>query len=117
MVPVKQKLLNRYVLIRIGLAAVISVLYGLLSGKFLLRFTDGLSIASVLYLLAGILNYWWKEGFFAFFTWKKRDEASFLSYREKIREERKDMENPSLYAGLVLLVISLILTGIFMILR
>lgn len=117
MIPVKEKFLHRNVLIRIGLAVLLSVLYGILSGQFVLRFIDGLSIAAVLFLLAGVLNYWWKEGFFAFFTWKKRDEASFLTYREQLREERKNTENHSLYAGLALLVISLFLTVFYMILR
>ena len=117
MISMKQKFLHRNVLIRIGIALLFSALYGILSGQFLLRFIDGLSIAAVLFLLAGALNYWWKEGFFAFFTWKKREEASFLTYRDKIREERKDAENHSLYAGLILLVLSLFLTGCFMIFR
>ena len=117
MIPVKKKFLHRNVLIRVAIALLLSVLYGILSGQFLLRFIDGLSIAAILFLLAGVLNYWWKEGFFAFFTWKKREEASFLTYREQLREERKDTENQSLYAGLILLVLSLILTGFFMILR
>ena len=102
--------------IRILAAAVLSLAYGILSGNVLLRFIDGLSIASVLYLLAGVLVYWWKEGFFSFFTWQKK-EGSFLEYRNQIQQERKHTDNPSLWAGLFLLVISLVLTLLYTLLR
>ena len=109
----KEKLFNRSVGIRCLTALAASLIYGLLSGSFFLRFTDGMSIASIILLFMGILNYWWKEGFFSFFTWKKRDESSIITYRETIREERKHMDNHSFYAGILCLLISLILTLIF----
>ena len=112
----KQRFCNRSVLIRCALAAAASILYGILSGPFVLHLIDGLSIASILFLFLGVLNYWWKEGFFAFFSWKKKEEPSFLTYRERLREERKHADNHSLYAGLWLLAVSLLLTGLYLIL-
>ena len=106
------KLKEKAVLIRLGIAFTVSLLYGFLSGQFALRFIDGISIASVLYLFAGLLHYWWKEGFFSFFLWKK-EEGPFITYREKVKEERKHLDNPSLTAGLVLLVIALVLTLLY----
>lgn len=110
----KQRFLNRSVLIRCGIAIAASILYGMIRRPFLLHFIDGISIASVLYLFLGMLNYWWKEGFFAFFNWKQSEEASFLAYREKLREKRQHADNHSLYAGLWLLTLSLILTALYM---
>ena len=73
---------------------------------------DGLSIASVLFLFAGMLVYWWKEGFFTFFSWK-REDGPLIAHREKVRAERRNEENPTLYAGLILLILSLVLTLLY----
>ena len=110
---IRQKFFNRAFGIRILIALVLSVLYGILSGRFFLRLIDGLSIAAVLFLFLGLLVYWWKEGFFSFFFWKKEEEPSFLKYRQKVVEERKHADNHSLYAGLWLLAVSLILTVLY----
>lgn len=110
----KQRFLNRPVLLRCVLAIAASILYGMRSGPFLLHFIDGVSIASILFLFLGLMNYWWKEGFFAFFNWKQSEEASFLTYREKLREKRQHADNHSLYAGLWLLALSLFLTALYM---
>ena len=107
-----QKFKTRSVLIRCLIALILSVIYGIVSGPFLLHMIDGLSIASVLFLFAGMLIYWWKEGFFTFFSWKKED-GPLAAHREKIRDERRNIENPTLYAGLLLLAVSLILTLVY----
>ncbi len=107
-----QKFKTRSVLIRCLIALILSVIYGIVSGPFLLHMIDGLSIASVLFLFAGMLIYWWKEGFFTFFSWKKED-GPLAAHREKVRDERRNIENPTLYAGLLLLAVSLILTLVY----
>ena len=107
-----QKFKTRAVLIRCLIAVILSVIYGIVSGPFLLHMIDGLSIASVLFLFAGMLIYWWKEGFFTFFSWKKED-GPLAAHREKVRDERRNIENPTLYAGLLLLAVSLILTLVY----
>ena len=107
-----QKFKTRSVLIRCLIALILSVIYGIVSGPFLLHMIDGLSIASVLFLFAGMLIYWWKEGFFTFFSWKKED-GPLGAHREKVRDERRNIENPTLYAGLLLLAVSLILTLVY----
>ena len=112
----KQKFFSRPVYLRLAAAALLSLVYGILQPPFLLHVIDGLSILSVLFLFAGILIYWWKEGFFSFFTWKKQ-EGSFLTYRETLRNERAQTENPTFYAGLILFVLSLVLTGLYTLLQ
>lgn len=112
----KEKFLAKGVLIRIAAALVLSLVYGIVSGQFLLRFTDGLSIASVLFLFLGILTFWWKDGAFSFYSWK-RDEASFAAHRKSVREARANADNHSFYAGLILLVLSLLFTLLFMLIR
>ena len=107
-----QKFKTRPVMIRCLIAAVLSAIYGIVSGPFLLHMIDGLSIASVLFLFAGMMVYWWKEGFFTFFSWK-REDGPLTAHREKVRAERRHEENPTLYAGLLLLAVSLILTLIY----
>ena len=112
----KQRFLNQQVYFRLGLALILSLAYGFLQPPFLLHVIDGLSILSVLYLLGGLLIWWWKEGFFAFFSWKKQ-EGSFVSFREQLRKERADTENPTLFAGILLFVLSLLLTGLYVLLQ
>ena len=107
-----QKFNTRPVWIRCLLAVILSVIYGIVSGPFLLHMIDGLSIASVLFLFAGLMVYWWKDGFFTFFSWK-REDGSLTSCRQQVREERRNAENPSLYAGLILLAVSLLLTLLY----
>ena len=107
-----QKFKTRAVLIRCLIAVILSVIYGIVSGPFLLHMIDGLSIASVLFLFAGMMVYWWKEGFFTFFSWK-REDGPLTAHREKVRAERRNEENPTLYAGLLLLAVSLVLTLLY----
>ena len=107
-----QKFKTRAVLIRCLIAVILSVIYGIVSGPFLLHMIDGLSIASVLFLFAGMMVYWWKEGFFTFFSWK-REDGPLIAHREKVRAERRNEENPTLYAGLLLLAVSLVLTLLY----
>ena len=107
-----QRFKTRGVWIRCLAAAAISMVYGIIVPPFLLHFIDGLSISSVLLLFAGILVFWWKEGFFTFFSWKK-ENGSLTAYREKVVEERKNTENPAFYAGAALFVISMFLTLLY----
>ena len=107
-----QKFKTTSVAVRCLIAAAVSVIYGIVSGPFLLHLIDGLSICSVLLLFAGMMVYWWKDGFFTFFSWKREDEP-LTPLREKVRAERANAENPSLYAGLILLVISIVLTLLY----
>ena len=107
-----QKFKTKSVALRCLIAAALSVIYSIVSGPFLLHLIDGLSICSVLLLFAGMIVYWWKEGFFTFFSWK-REDGPLTSLREKVRAERAEAENPALYAGLLLLAVSLILTLLY----
>ena len=109
----KEKFLCRPVLIICLVCIVISLLYAFLVPPFFLHFTDGISICSVLLLLVGVLNIWWKEGAFSFFLWKK-ENGPYSEFLSGIREERKNADNHSLYAGLWMLGISLLVTGIYM---
>ena len=106
------KFKTKSVAVRCLIAVILSVIYGVVSGPFLLHLIDGLSIASVLLLFAGMLVYWWKDGFFTFFSWK-REDGPLTPLREKVRAERAEAENPALYAGLILLILSLVLTLLY----
>ncbi len=107
-----QKFKTKSVALRCLIAAALSVIYSIVSGPFLLHLIDGLSICSVLLLFAGMLVYWWKDGFFTFFSWK-REDGPLTPLREKVRAERAEAETPALYAGLLLLAVSLILTLLY----
>ncbi len=109
---IKERFLNRAVLARLILALVFSLIYALAVPPFFLHLTDGISICSVILLLLGILNFWWKDGFFSFFSWN-RQKGSFADYRNALREERRDAENPSLYAGILTLAAGLLLTLVY----
>lgn len=109
---IKERFLNRAVLVRLILALVFSLIYALAVPPFFLHLTDGISICSVILLLLGILNFWWKDGFFSFFSWN-RQKGSFADYRNALREERRDAENPSLYAGILTLAAGLLLTLVY----
>lgn len=109
----KEKFFCRPVLILCLIAVILSLLYGMIDPPFFLHFTDGLSISSVLLLLAGILNLWWKDGAFSFYSWK-RENGSYSEYRERLRRERKDADNHTLFAGIWMLVLSLLVTLIYM---
>lgn len=109
----KQKFFAKPVFAICLLSVMVSLLYAIFVPPFFLHFTDGLSICSVLLLLMGILNIWWKEGAFSFFLWKK-DDGPYSEFLAKIKEERKSASSYTLYAGIWMLAVSLLLTGIYM---
>jgi hypothetical protein len=109
----KDRFLCRPVLLISLACIVISLLWAVLVPPFFLHFTDGISICSVILLLLGVLNIWWKEGAFSFFLWKK-ENGPYAEFLSSIREERKNADNHTLYAGLWMFGISLLVTGIYM---
>ena len=116
MEQLKENFMNRTVYVYIGITAILSLIYAVLVPPFALHFTDGISIGSVILLFLGILNIWWKDGFFSFFTWKK-EQGPYAEYRNKLRQERRNAENPALYAGIALLAAALVLTGLYVVIR
>ena len=116
MEKLKEKFLNRAVYVYAGIVIAGSLIYASAVPPFALHFIDGISIGSVILLFLGVLNVWWKDGFFSFFSWKK-EQGSYTEYRSALRESRKDAKIPTLYAGIALFVLALVLTGIYLLVQ
>lgn len=130
-----QKYLINHTAVRCyAIAAAAAVVYGILRKPFLLHFIDGLTIASFLILAIGLCRWAYIQGDFTFFSWhpnkqvRKRapgekfygtssggpsENMGYREYRHYVRNKRKDMDNMYLSAGIVLLVVSIILSVLY----
>ena len=105
--------LNKTILTYITVPIIISFVFARLQDNFLLSFIDTLSILSGLMLAYSLAVYLYKDGVFSFFTWKDKSK-SYSSYRNQLREERKKQDNPAFLSGLILVIISILLTVYYM---
>ena len=109
---IKKELQNRTVWISIACALGLSAVYGLFVSPWYLHFINGLTFLAFLYLLIGLLRWSWAEGDLVFFSWKQI-HGSYTKWREGRREERKGSSNPFLYSGILLVIVSIILSVLY----
>ena len=103
---------DRSVWILCGITAAVSLIYGAAGTPFFLRLIDSLSVLSLILLFAGVFRWNWKSGDYAAFSWKPGN-GSLSEHRRKIAENRQKIGNPMLPAGIILFILSLILTWIY----
>lgn len=127
-------LINRTAVTCYVIAVIAGIAYGILRGPFLLHFIDGLTIAAFLILAIGLCRWAYIQGDFTFFSWhpnkqvRKRapgekfyntdnsnpsENMGYREYRHYIRNQRKDMDNMYLSAGILLLIVSIILSVLY----
>ena len=101
---------------RIWISAAVWAAAGIVNGirvsPFYLHFLNGLTIAGFALLIVGLCKWFWKEGDFAFFSWKPKS-GSYTRYRSTIIEERRSEKNPWLTAGLMVTAIALVLSLLY----
>lgn len=107
-----KELQNKTVWISLAAALALSVVYGMFVSPLYLQFINAMTFLAFLYLLIGIFRWSWMEGDLVFFSWKQI-HGSYTKWREGRREERKDAGNPFLYAGIMLMIVSVILSVLY----
>lgn len=112
MKTIKETVFSRTMGIILAVSVVLGIVYGLIIQPFYLQFLNGLSLIGFFLLLAGIMKSNWKDGGLIFFSWKP-SMGSYREYRERLREERKDAHNYSIYAGIIILLIDTILSLLY----
>jgi hypothetical protein len=103
------ELKNKTVWIAIAAGAALALIYALIVKPVYLCFINGLTFVGFLYLLIGLMRWSWAEGDFTFFSWKQI-HGSYRKWREGRREERKGSSNPFLYAGILTVIVSILLS-------
>lgn len=130
----KKYICNKTTLICYAVSLAAGILYGVLRRPFLLHFIDGLTIAGFLILAIGLGRWAYIQGDFTFFSWhpnkqvRKRapgekfygtgnsnpsENMSYREYRHYVRNQRKDMDNMYMPAGILIVVVSIILSVLY----
>lgn len=95
---------------------ILSLLAGIVTGlvrkPFYLNFINGVSYASIVWLLIGLIRWGWIRGDFAYFSWKP-DKGSYNRYRKDLQDSRTGKDNAVLAAGVITLVIAMVLTVLY----
>lgn len=102
--------LNRKVYTILLVCFILAILYGLWKPPVYLHFIDGLTYAAMIILTIGLFRWIWKEGEFS-----RREDGKRLSAMEKqkIAEERKNLPNDPLYAGILLMIVVTVLSLLY----
>lgn len=130
----KKYICNKTTLTCYAVSLAAGILYGALRGPFLLHFIDGLTIAGFLILAIGLCRWAYIQGDFTFFSWhpnkrvRKRapgekfygtdnsnpsENMGYREYRHYVRNQRKDMDNMYMPAGILIIVVSIILSVLY----
>jgi len=108
----KETAADRKIWIAAAVCTAVGIVNGIRVSPFYLHFLNGLTIAGFAVLILGICKWFWKEGDFVFFSWKPK-HGSYTKYRHEVIEERRGEKNPWLTAGILVTVISLILSLLY----
>ena len=99
-----------YIIILVSL--IISFIYGEYYQHAYIGFINCLSLISFIILFMALIRWAWIKGDFTFFSWKPI-HGSYNKWREGRVKERKEATNIFFLPGILLLIISIILSATY----